>query len=396
MRTEINTALQGCLCSSDLTNTSSKMKKCSAAVNGTASPASANGSYLYAKCGQLSKKMSEANHVSLGAQNRDCKNRRGPGRVTTHSQEPSVSTSNVTPRSHQRRWSADFCKCGTSPIITVKKNKKEPPPPQREVSLLRPHAAAHSPSKRYSCPPIGVFNSPTHSSSSSSSSTSSCSSPPPVPTSVITGPDPLGWKLRPKSSSASRRARANRLSLQIPIPVILPGPKSSPAANSQSATANPDPSPKTKPPLISKPPCRRHSDSSAYLRTLTAPLPVVTLEELCAVHLHPLTLLDESDDVFSGGDEEEVNVTARPRKIPPPVPEKTTAARQIAQLLAHSHQHCGPGTADGEIIYSRVIKPKPKHSQQSEDHNRLNARITAGLRVDTSCDRERSTPRIPG
>ncbi|XP_044034424.1 uncharacterized protein LOC122867548 isoform X2 [Siniperca chuatsi] len=373
------------------------MNKCS-----TPSPARANDSY--AKCGQMNKKGSNANHVSLVAQNGDCKNRQGPGYVTTHSQEPrersvsTVSISNVAPRSHQRRWSADFCKCGTPTVITVKKNKKEPQPPQRGVSLLRLHTASHSSAKRYSCPPIGVFGSPTKS-SSSSSSTSSCSSPPPVQTSVITGHDPLGWKLRPKSHSTSPRARTNRLSLQIPLPVIFPDPKSGPAPNSQSDnTPNPDPSPKTKPPLKPKPSRRHHSESSAFLRSLASTLPVVKLEELCTVKLRPVTLSDESDDVFSEGNEEEVKVTTRPRKIPPPVPEKTAMARQIAQLFAHSRQHRRPITAKAneENIYPSVIKPKPKHSHQTEDHSSLHARKTAWLGVDTSCDRERSTPRFPG
>lgn len=337
------------------------MKKISVAINSTSSPARVNGSY--AKCGQMSKRESEANHVRV--QNRNCKNRQGPGHVTTHSQEPrehpfsAVITSNGATHSHQRRWSGEFCKSMTSPVITVKKNKKEPQPPQREVSLLRPHAASHHSCKRYSCPPMGAFSSA--SSSSASSSTSSCSSPPPVQTSVITGPDPLGWKLRTKSSSTSRQARTNRLSLQIPLPVISPEPKSNSAPNSQSDTPNPGLSPETKPPP--KPSRRRHSDSSAFLRSLPTPQPTLTVEELCAVKLRPLTLLDESDDVFS---EEEVNVMTKPRKIPPPVPEKTFMARQIAQLMAHSRQGCKPVAANKEIIYSTVIKPKPKHSHKTE------------------------------
>ncbi|XP_070783699.1 NHS-like protein 2 [Enoplosus armatus] len=357
------------------------MSKCS-----TASPACANGSY--AKCGQMDKKVSNGNHVSLAAQNRDCKSRQGPGHVTTHNSSSTVSTFSVTPRSHRRRWSADFCKCGTSPVITVKKNVKEPQPPQRGVSLLRPHTASHSSVKRYSCPPVGVFGSPSHpSSSSSSASTSSCSSPPPVQTTVITGPDPLGWKLRPKSSSTPPHARTNRLSLQIPLPVVFPEPKSGPAHSNTT----------TKTPLIAKPPRRRHSDSSAFLRSLGTPVPVVTIEELCSVHLRPVTLSDESDNVFSEGDEEEVKGTARPRKVPPPVPEKTSVARQTAQLIAHSHQRCRPVTAESnaENIYTSVVMPKPKRSHQTGDHNNGHARKT-GLPVDTSCDRERSTPRFPG
>lgn len=337
--------------------------------------ACASGSH--AQCDQMSKKLSNANHVSLRAQNRDCRNRQGPGHVPEHSQEPrersvsTVSTSSEAPRSHQRRWSTDFCKCGTSPVILVRKNKKEPQPPQRGVSLIQPNTTSHPSFKRYSCPPIGICSSPSHPySSSSSSSTSSCSSPPPVQTSVITGPDPLGWKLRPKSSSTSRRAK--RLSLQIPLPVIFPNPKTSPAPSSQLDNAlNPDPSPKTNPPCRPKPSRRHHSDSTAFLRSLATPLPVVTLDELCAVRLHAVALSDESDHVFSRGSEEKVRVTPRPHKIPPPVPEKTSMARQKAQLIAHSHQSC---KTNEENIYTYVIKPKPEHLHQTEDHSSLHER----------------------
>ncbi|XP_034414435.1 MICAL-like protein 1 [Cyclopterus lumpus] len=356
------------------------------------------------QCGELSEKVSDANpRVSLGAQNRGPENRPGPGpgHVPTPRERSSstVSVPEATPRSHQRRWSSGFCRFGTSPVITVKKDKKEPQPPQRGVSLLLlPHAASRPSFKRYSCPTIGVFGS--SSSSSSLSSTSSCSSPPPpVQTSVITGHDPLGWKLRPKSSSTSPRARTNRLSLQIPLPVIIPEPESSPGTESRSVLAsNPDPSRENKPPLGPKPTRRRHSDSSAFLRSLRNPLTAVTLEELRGVHLRgvhlrPLALLDESDDVFVGGSKEEAGATARLRKVPPPVPEKTSMARQIAQLMTHSHQR--PFTANEEILYSSVVKPKARRSPQTEEPGGLNARVT-GLPVDTSCDRERSTPRVPG
>ncbi|TDG98378.1 hypothetical protein EPR50_G00217330 [Perca flavescens] len=360
-------------------DTPHKMNKCPAAINSTASPARANGS------GQMSEKVSDSKPVSLRAQNRDCRSRHGPEHVTPRSREPGESPSSVSTRSHQRRWSDDFCKCGASPVITVTKSKKEPQPPQRGVSLLRPRAASRYLAKRNSCPPIGACSSPRHPSSSSSSSTSSCSSPPAVPTSVITGHDPRGWKLRPRYGAASPLARANRLSLQIPLPVIDNEPESSPPANSQSVNAAlPDPSPTTEPRVRAKPHRRHHSDSSAFIRSLASPLPVVTLEEISAVRLRPAGLLDEPDDVFGGGDEEEVKVNARPHKIAPPVPEKTAVARQIAQLMAHSHRHCGLVTANGELIYTRVIKPKPRH--QTEGHSGLNARIT-GLCVDTSCDR---------
>ncbi|XP_037318937.2 uncharacterized protein LOC119212536 [Pungitius pungitius] len=311
--------------------------------------------------------------------------RREPARVPARGQgateRPSAGpASSAAPCSPQRRWSGDFCRCGASPIIVVKRDKKEPQPPRRGVSLLRPRAASHHASKRYSCPPVGVFGSP------SSSNTSSCASPPPVQTSVITGSDPLGWKLRPKSGCAPLRARTNRLSLQIPLPVAVPAVSSGPGD-----AACPDPCGENKPPLRPKPLRRRHSDSSAFLRSL----PVVTLEELRDVRLRQLALQDEPDDVFGTGAKEGAAPTARARSIPPPVPEKTSMARQIAQLMSCSHRRRGPLLAKEEVIYSSVVKPKVPGSHRAEDHSGLSARIT-GLRVDAIGDRERSTPRFPG
>ncbi|XP_026207726.1 mucin-5AC-like isoform X2 [Anabas testudineus] len=361
------------------------MNKGFAVVIGTVSPGRVDGS-------QMSKNM--ANKM----------NHKGLGKVLTCTQKPrerslsTVTTSVVAPRTHQRRWSADICKCEVSNVIIVRKNRTEPQPPQRGVSLLRTHSVSPSSFKRYSCPPIGIFPSPSRSSSCSSSScssstTPSCSSPPPVQTSVITGPDPLGWKLHPKSSSTSLRTRTNRLSLQIPLPVILPDPKSNPTPITPSDnTSDPDPSHKTKPPVRPKPSRRRHSDSSAFLRSLATPVvPVVTLEELCAVHLHSVTRSNESDDVFSHGNQGQRKATSQSHKIPPPVPKKTSMARQIAQLIAHSRQLFKPIPIKAkETTYTRAIKP-----HQAADLNRLHATKT-GLRLDTSCDRERLTPRLPG
>lgn len=301
--------------------------------------------------------------MGLTVQKRNHKNR--PGSIPTNNKELREHPSAV-PRSHQQRWSADFCKCGTSPIITVRKNKKEPQPPQRSISLLKPNTTSHPSLKRYSCPPIGIFSTPRNLySSSSSSSTSSCSSPPPVPTSVITGPDPLGWKLRPKSRGSKR------LSLQIPLPVVFPIPDTTPASSSQLDNArNPDPSQKTNPTFRPKPPRRHHSDSLAFGRSLPTPPPVVTLEELHAVCLHPVANLDGSDDVFSGGNTENARVNPQPHKVPPPVAYKSSMARHKAQVIARSRQSC---KTDEEPLYCE-IKPRPKPSRQTEDHNSLHKR----------------------
>lgn len=324
-----------------------KMKKGFAVLSGTDVSGRAGGSY--AKCTSVSDKM----------------NRERVGKVTAQPQQPRERASSKVSASHQRRWSVDLCRCDTSHVIIVRKNKKEPQPPQRHVSLPGPHTASPS-VKRYSCPPMGIFHSPSQSASSSSSSsstTSSCSSPPPpVRTSVITGHDPLGWKLHPKSNSTSPRARTNRLSLQIPLPVTFPDPRPCPAPNSPSdQNSYPESSHKTKPPLRPKPFRRRHSESSASLKSLTTPLAIrVTLEELRDVHLRPVAPSDESDDVFSDGN------AGRPNKIGPPVPAKTSRARQLAQLIAHSRQRSKPvPTKAREENPSRVRK-----SHQTVDQNK--------------------------
>ncbi|XP_022075266.2 uncharacterized protein LOC110969491 [Acanthochromis polyacanthus] len=332
------------------------MNKCPTAVNGPANPVCASGS----DTGQMSKTGPNANNVSLRAKNKD---RQGPHDFQEPRQRPlsTISISDVTPPSHQRRWSADFCTCGNSTGIIVRKKKKKPKPPQRCLALCQPHTTSQTSVKRYSCPPLGTFTSPgqsSPSSSSSSSTTSSCSSPPPTQTSVITGHDPRGWKVHPKSSSTSSQLRANRLSLQISIPV-----------NSVPNTPN-NPDPSTKPALRPKPFHRHHSDSSAFLRFLESPRSVVTAEELCAVRLRHVTLSD--DDVFTKGAQEKDKVTTQPRKIPPPVPEKTALARQIAQLISRSRQRCGPVTIKSnknENLHTGTTTPNPEYSHQTNENS---------------------------
>ncbi|KAA8581062.1 hypothetical protein FQN60_002643 [Etheostoma spectabile] len=127
-----------------------KMNKCPAAINSPASPARANGSY--ATCGQMSEKVSESNPGTGRAQNRDRKSRHRPEHINTHSQDlrekpVSVSVSNGAARTHQRRWSADFCRCGTSPVIVVTKTRRNP-------SLL----SVESPSSDPTQPPVTQSN----------------------------------------------------------------------------------------------------------------------------------------------------------------------------------------------------------------------------------------------
>lgn len=203
----------------------------------------------------------------------------------------------------------------SSAVIVVKKSKKEPDPPRRSVSLLGPQPTKPS-SKRYSCPALGM----TAQNPSSSSSTFSFS-PPLVRTSTITGPDPLGWKVRHKPrTGAGSQARAGRLSLQIPLSDVLPEGKSQLSPNSDFSSHP-------------KPFRRYNSDSLAFLRSSGTVLPV-TLEELSTVELRRAFRASDPDDVF----EEDVKTTERNIKQPPPVPIKSEMARQVAQLIAFSRE----------------------------------------------------------
>ncbi|XP_034564195.1 uncharacterized protein LOC117830263 [Notolabrus celidotus] len=276
------------------------------------------------KSGMMRKKESCASSEICRAQN----SKNSARYVIPHSQEHKEHALSPEPPSDvtQQRRPAEICKSEKSRdlIVGKKKKKKEPQPPQRRVSLLQPHTELHSSTKRYSCP---TFN------SSPTSSIPSHFSPTFVQTSVITGHDPLGWKLRPKSSSTTLKARTNRLSLQIPLPVIFPDPKSSPTLNIQSDTHNPDPTSKATA-------VRSYSVSSDFLSPRT-PGPV-TLEDLLDVHLCHVSISDESEDVFINESEKEVKTTARLCKSPPPVPEKSSMAREVARQIASSRQHCRP------------------------------------------------------
>lgn len=332
-------------------------------------------SNAYASHGSTLHKLAECNHnrnkkvFYVQTENRDNR-RKSQGQATTQNQEPrqrSLSTSSASmTRTHRRSLSENICRCTTSPVITVKKSVKEPQPPQRRASLT-PHTTHDASSKRYSCPPIGSFRSP-----SQSSSTSSCSSPPPVKTSEIIGHDPMGWKLQPKKSYISPRGHNRRLSLQISLP-LLPDYKLSPTPNS-SPISEPDHSTKTEPtkskPVLKPKPFRRHhSESSAFLKSLANHTPMVTLEDLNNVQLRPIDHVDESDDVF-GEENNEEDVTACQCKTPPPVPEKTAMARQIAQLITHSRQcrRCvKTKTNQEEQNAEKAQKSDDHHSQQTKN-----------------------------
>lgn len=277
----------------------------------------------------------------ITARDTDCDNRQ------SLNQSP-MERFRVSPCSPEPRWSAGFLKDGASPIITVRKSKKQPKPPQRSTSLTQPASTPHHIIKRYSHP-IGICRFTRRlCSSSSSSSGSSCSSPPPIPTFVITGPDPLGWKMRPKS----RSRRACRLSLQIPLPVIAPAAKSQITQNS-------------KPPIPPKAFHRCHSDSSALVTSLAIQNPAEILEELRALQLRPATLPCEADVFREAKGDSEANVSKRSCKIPPPVPIKTMMAKQKAKMIGLSQR----GTKSKEQqIYGHIIKRKQLGQTELRDN----------------------------
>eukprot|EP00063_Salmo_salar_P076638 XP_014051473.1 PREDICTED: NHS-like protein 2 [Salmo salar] len=137
------------------------------------------------------------------------------------------------------------------------------------------------------------FQQPASVSPSSGQSSSQCEThPPPVLTSAITGPSPLGCRMRPKSSTSptSPIARTSRMRLSLELPGVVPLPD--PAAIKPKAT-------------------RRHSESSGSSGT-TRPrqrlsssmmvMPVVTQEELSNVRLRSVSSSD-SDKGLEGSPE---------------------------------------------------------------------------------------------
>lgn len=297
------------------------MSKCSSAGNGSLDPVPA-GSHCD-KCEQMGKEVEDYNSMTVRVQNALSNDGRRPLNVPAHIQnhkEGPSPTAFIWTRTHQRRWTVDFCEYGSSSLIIVKKPMKKPQPPQRSVSLLQPQPASHFSFKQHSCPSIEVV------SPSPSSAMSFCPSPPYVPTSIITGSDPLGWKLRPKASSGLSRECTKRLSLQIFLSEVQTPSSPKPESSSKLKAA------------IRPKPSRRHHSEPTFLRSLGKALPVMAPEELCTVLLQPVTLSDEPDQVFDEVTQKQESGSAPLPKISPPVPEKTATARKLAHLIASTWQ----------------------------------------------------------
>ncbi|KAM9499564.1 NHS-like protein 2 isoform 1-T6 [Salvelinus alpinus] len=210
---------------------------------------------------------------------------------------------------------------------------------------------------------------------SSGQSSSQCETrPPPVLTSAITGPSPLGCRMRPKSSTSptSPRARTSRLRLSLELPGVVPLPD--PAAVKPKAT-------------------RRHSESSESSGT-TRPrqrlsssmmvMPVVTQEELSNVRLRSVSSSD-SDKGLEGSPEvireeeleQEQELDCCPLvhhspKAKPPVAAKPPAHKCPPIHLAKSSSvsthfsetvPASPRESQGDM-YMVERRPKPKRSHQ--------------------------------
>ncbi|KAG7268964.1 hypothetical protein CRUP_004888 [Coryphaenoides rupestris] len=275
--------------------------------------------------------------------------------------QPSLQPAASSRHNPQLRWSCDFSGGGASPVVVVvRKTRATPQPPMRSVSLPLhlPPSSSSSSSKRHSCPPVPVPASP-------------------VKTAAITGPSPLGCRMRPRTSP--RHPPTSRLSLQMPF-IAPPTVPASPDAKGCSperpdgATAAAAPVPRRS--------RRCHSDSSAFCRSWGPQLPAVTLEELRTVRLNLTNpALGGSDGVFdpegaasdNDGGQEEVELKAAPAlspKVAPSVPTKSEYSIWLAHLVAQSLsvsseqvQSGGPAqqlqldaASQGEAVYAQVKK----------------------------------------
>ncbi|XP_067084961.1 NHS-like protein 2 [Osmerus mordax] len=231
-------------------------------------------------------------------------------------------------------------------------------------------------------PPRGTLNPPLPSQTHVQPPTLS---PPVTPTSTITGPSPLGCRMRPRASPPSQGSRV-RLSLELPAPTSpSPGPA-------------PGPDPSLRPRAT-----RRHSDSSAFcrLRGLSASvavMPVVTQEDLSTIRLRPLGAHNadhtpEPHDDVTTGEASCPPLTQGPKGRPPPVAAKPPVPRWLPGHTAETEtppapqgqpvplhppqgqgqergqgqsQDQGEGQDQREVLYMKVRRPKPKRSHQPQ------------------------------
>uniref|UniRef100_A0A673Z7U1 Si:ch73-362m14.2 n=1 Tax=Salmo trutta TaxID=8032 RepID=A0A673Z7U1_SALTR len=188
---------------------------------------------------------------------------------------------------------------------------------------------------------------------SNGQSSSQCeTSPTPILTSVITGPSPLGCRMRPKSSTSptSPRASNSRLRLSLELPGIVPLPD--PTSVKSKAT-------------------RRHSESSSTtkprqrLSSSMMVMPVVTQEDLSNVRLRSVSSSD-SDKGLEGSpevireEELEQELVSCPLvhhspKAKPPVATKPPAHKWPPIHMAKS--------SSGSTQFSETLTASPRESQ---------------------------------
>uniref|UniRef100_A0A8C7JN10 Si:ch73-362m14.2 n=1 Tax=Oncorhynchus kisutch TaxID=8019 RepID=A0A8C7JN10_ONCKI len=252
---------------------------------------------------------------------------------------------------------------GPAMVITGNEDKKAP---SWSDSVRPSPPLRHPPS--LTCKQ-STFLPPAPVSPSNGKSRSQCeTSPPPILTSAITGPSPLGCRMRPKSSTSptSPRASNSRLRLSLELPGIVPLPD---------------------PTLVKSKATRRHSESSGTtkprqrLSSSMMVMPVVTQEDLSNVRLRSVSSSD-SDKGLEGSpevireEEQEQELESWPLvhhspKAKPPVATKPPAHKwppihmvksssistQFSETLPAS-----PRERQGDMfMVERRVKPKRSH-----------------------------------
>ncbi|KAI4882508.1 hypothetical protein NFI96_018910 [Prochilodus magdalenae] len=236
----------------------------------------------------------------------------------------------------------------------------------------------NSPSSSRSSPSQPSISSPTKppgSASPSSGYSSQCETPTQP---AITGPSPLGCRMRPKPSSAvpGQRARNSRTRLSLQLP----------ETQDARPTPNPDPSP------IHPKANRRYSDTSATTRPKQRMsnsmmiMPVVTQEDLNNVRLRSVSSSDLDNTAVSGVIEEEneregssAASAQQSPKAKPPVAPKPPVSKRPPNTVAKPSSGVDPPpltTNYGpDAIYSTVNKvksnsifPPPPNSGVDHEH----------------------------
>ncbi|XP_045546077.1 NHS-like protein 2 isoform X2 [Salmo salar] len=188
---------------------------------------------------------------------------------------------------------------------------------------------------------------------SNGQSSSQCeTSPTPILTSVITGPSPLGCRMRPKSSTSptSPRASNSRLRLSLELPGIVPLPD--PTSVKSKAT-------------------RRHSESSSTtkprqrLSSSMMVMPVVTQEDLSNVRLRSVSSSD-SDKGLEGSPEVIREEELEQELVSCPLVHHSPKAKPLVATKPPAHKwppiHMAKSSS-GSTQFSETLTASPRESQ---------------------------------